>query len=154
MTNNIVLACADGSATFATEVVAGVRDVNGVLMTSTGTVQGVVGGVSQYSLVGATGNIEDKSYSKTGVPMLAADDAVLWTEADNDANYTATTDAEGNETRVYNGPTLDVKAVIQDLQQRVADRDAVIADFTTRIQTLEANIATLMSNGSGGGGGY
>ena len=62
-------------------------------------------------------------------------------EPDNDANYVTTTDvdAEGNpvETRVYNGPTLDVKAVIQELQQRVNDRDAVIADLTTRIQTLE-----------------
>ena len=62
-------------------------------------------------------------------------------EPDNDANYVTTTevDEEGNtvENRVYNGPTLDVKAVIQDLQQRVNDRDAVIADLTTRIQALE-----------------
>ena len=62
-------------------------------------------------------------------------------ERDNDANYVTTTDVdeEGNtvETRVYNGPTLDVKAVIQELQQRVNDRDSVIADLTTRIQTLE-----------------
>ena len=66
---------------------------------------------------------------------------VLNLEPDNDANYVTTTDVdeEGNtvENRVYNGPTLDVKAVIQDLQQRVNDRDAVIADLTTRIQTLE-----------------
>ena len=65
----------------------------------------------------------------------------IWTEPDNDANYVTTTDVdeEGNtvETRVYNGPTLNVKTVIQELQQRVNDRDAVIADLTTRIQTLE-----------------
>ena len=42
------------------------------------------------------------------------------------------------EIRTYTGPTLDVKAVIQDLQQRVNDRDAVIADLTTRIAALEA----------------
>ena len=43
---------ADGSATFAREVVAGVRDVNSVLMTSSGTIQGVVSGESRYSLTG------------------------------------------------------------------------------------------------------
>ena len=70
-------------------------------------------------------------------------------EPENDANYVSTTDSEGNETRVYNGPTLDVKTVIQELQQRVADRDAVIADFTTRLAALEADHATLMSNNAG-----
>ena len=59
-------------------------------------------------------------------------------EPDNDDNY-VTTMVDGEEQRVYNGPTLDVKAVIQDLQQRLADRDAVITNLTTRIQTLEAN---------------
>ena len=43
---------ADGSATFAREVVAGVRDVNSVLMTSSGTIQGVVSGESRYALTG------------------------------------------------------------------------------------------------------
>ena len=78
---------------------------------------------------------------------------VINLEPDNDANYVTTTDVdeEGNtvENRVYNGPTLDVKAVIQELQQRVADRDAVIADFTTRLAALEADHATLMSNNGG-----
>ena len=53
------------------------------------------------------------------------------------------------EIRTYSGPTLDVKAVIQELQQRVADRDAVIADFTTRLAALEADHATLMNNNGG-----
>ena len=98
-----------------------------------------VGGAQTYS-VSNTGNVGTRGI-------------FIETEPDNDANYvsTASVDEEGNtvETRVYNGPTLDVKAVIQELQQRVADRDVVIADFTTRIQTLETNIATLMSNNSG-----
>ena len=130
-----------GSATFATEVVAGVRDVDGVLMTSTGTVQGVVGGVSQYSLVGTTGNIEAKSYSKNGVPMLAADDAVLWTEADNDANYVTTTDAEGNESRVYNGPTLDVKERLQNLISRLdsLESDEIADDATSTLLLTTVN---------------
>ena len=71
-------------------------------------------------------------------------------EPDNDANYTTATDAEGNTTSVYNGPTLDVKAVIQDLQQRVADRDAVIADITARLAQLESDHTTLMGNNNGG----
>ena len=62
-------------------------------------------------------------------------------DADNEANYTVTTevDEEGNEveTRVYNGPTLNVKEVLLALQQKVNDRDAVIADLTTRIAALE-----------------
>lgn len=68
-------------------------------------------------------------------------------EADNPANYTVTTstDEEGNEveTRVYNGPTLDVKTVIQELQQRVADRDATISNLTTRLGALEARLSAL-----------
>ena len=63
-------------------------------------------------------------------------------EPDDDSNYVTTTDADGNETRVYNGPTLDVKAVLQDLQQRIEDRDAVIGNLTTRLANLEADHAT------------
>ena len=36
------------------------------------------------------------------------------TEADNPANYTATM-VDGEEVQVYNGPTLNVKEVIQTL---------------------------------------
>ena len=84
---------------------------------------------------------------------------IIETEADNSANYVAATSTEidpdtGEEvtvqTQVYNGPTLDVKEVIQELQQRVADRDAVIADFSTRLAQLEADHATLMGNSNGG----
>ena len=57
----------NGSATFATEVVAGVRDVNGVLMTSAGTTQGVSGGVSRYALSGADGSATFSGLIKTGV---------------------------------------------------------------------------------------
>ena len=76
---------------------------------------------------------------------------VLALEPDNNDYYVSTTDSEGIETRVYNGPTLDVKAVIQELQQRVADRDAVIADFTARLAALEADHATLMNGGNNNG---
>jgi hypothetical protein len=52
-------------------------------------------------------------------------------EADNAAHYTTTTDSEGNETQVYNGPTLDVKEKLQEAL-------ATIADLQTRIAALEA----------------
>ena len=130
--------------------------------------------------ISAAGNVyASGNYFKDGsTPLLAADDAIIWTEPDNDDNYTVTTEeyeeqeeltpyipavdpvvgplgnvlVEGTpaieatyqtvtktrEIRTYTGPTLDVKTVIQDLQQRVNDRDAVIADLTTRIAALEA----------------
>ena len=65
------------------------------------------------------------------------------------ANYVAATTTDihpetGEEievaTQVYNGPVLNVKEVLLELQQRVADRDAVIADLTTRLETLEAAV--------------
>jgi hypothetical protein len=73
-------------------------------------------------------------------------------EPDNDANYTVTTDVdeEGNtvETRVYNGPTLDVK---ERLQTKTAALEAIktaaedasittLADFKAAIATALANI--------------
>ena len=91
-------------------------------------------------------------------------------EADDDTKYTSTTDADGNETRVYNGATLDVKDRLQNLiaridaieanevtddatdsalltlvaslSSRLDERDATIAALTTRISTLE-----IQSNG-------
>ena len=39
---------------------------------------------------------------------------------------TRTTYIDGQAQQVYNGPTLNVKDVIQELQHRIADRDAVI----------------------------
>ena len=79
-------------------------------------------------------------------------------EPDNEDNYTTVTEEyteteiyEGplgnllerevtktREVKTYTGPTLEVKEAIQELQQRVNDRDAVIADLTTRIAALEA----------------
>ena len=55
-------------------------------------------------------------------------------EADNPANF----NAEGE----YTGPTLDVKSVIQTLQQKVEERDATIATLTTRIAAIESGDIT------------
>ncbi len=88
------------------------------------------------------------------------------TEPDNPANYTTTTDSEGNTTEVYNGPTLDVKDRLQNLisrldaieanevvddatdsallqlvanlSARLDERDAQIAALTARVTTLES----------------
>ena len=46
--------------------------------------------------------------------------AVFNLEPDNAANYTNTTDAEGNETSVYNGPSIDVKRTLQALATALA----------------------------------
>lgn len=56
-------------------------------------------------------------------------------EPDNEANYTATTDAEGNENRVYNGPTLDVK---ESIQEAVAARAAMRETFQELQVAVEA----------------
>jgi hypothetical protein len=53
-------------------------------------------------------------------------------EADDDTKYTSTTDAEGNETRVYNGEVLDVKELLLTLRTAAS-----------RITTLEAEVQSL-----------
>jgi hypothetical protein len=78
-------------------------------------------------------------------------------EPDNPANYTTTTDSEGNETRVYNGPTLDVKDRLQNLLSRLDAIEAneviddatdssllqLVASASARLDSLEARIAVL-----------
>ena len=145
---------AGGSASFAGQVEVGNYNSGdstsgGIVVKPTGqlVVQGYVGskespitavqGYETASNGSISGSWEIKSDGNATFKSTRSAGVVIETEPDNDANYVSTTDSEGVETRVYNGPTLDVKAVIQELQQRVNDRDAVIADLTTRIQTLE-----------------
>ena len=134
-----MLKTTDGSATFNGSITGtfnvwsstqSVTFANGAAGTSKGLRVGTVS-APENAYIQADGNASFVSTRAAGF--------IIETERDNDAYYTTTTDSEGNQTRVYNGPTLDVKAVIQDLQQRVNDRDAVITNLTTRIQTLEAN---------------
>ena len=47
-------------------------------------------------------------------------------EIDNSANYTTTTVGGEEILEVDNGPTLDVKEVIQTLQQKVEERDVYL----------------------------
>ena len=46
------------------------------------------------------------------------------------------------------GGSSSIRTVIQELEQRVTDRDAVIADFSARIAALEADHMSLMNNGN------
>ena len=82
-------------------------------------------------------------------------------EPDNDANYVTTTDVdeEGNtvETRVYNGPTLDVKDRLQNVLSRIDAIEAnevaddatdsallqLVASLTARLDEKDAAIASL-----------
>lgn len=59
-------------------------------------------------------------------------------DPDNENNYTIEPSAEGTSIRRYTGPKLDLKAVILDLQQKVNDRDQVIASITQRLAALES----------------
>jgi hypothetical protein len=98
--------------------------------------------------------------------VITANNVSFNLEADNPANYTTTTDADGNEASVYNGPTLDVKERLQNLisrldaieanevvddatdsallqlvaslSARLDERDAEIAALTARVTTLES----------------
>ena len=93
-----------------------------------------------------------------GGPYVAIGQTITFNiEPDNDANYTVTTDAEGIETRVYTGPTLDVKERLQNLLARVDAMEAneviddatdsalltLVSNLDTRLNGIEARIAAL-----------
>ena len=62
-------------------------------------------------------------------------------ERDNSANYISTTNAEGETETVYNGPTIDVKAVCQAL---IALKSAAAA--STDYASLKSAIATALAD--------
>ena len=68
--------------------------------------------------------------SATFTGAVTAPNVTFNLEPDNDSNYVSTTDAEGNQTRVYNGPTLDVK-------EKLMEAMATIEDLKTRLAALE-----------------
>ena len=111
---------------------------------------GVTGNATFTGSVYASGTFY-KNWSGSGLngtPLLAADDAVLWTEPDNPANY-VTTMVDGEETRVYNGPTLDVKDRLQNLLARVDAMEAneLIDDATdSSLLNLVSNLDTRLTN--------
>jgi hypothetical protein len=58
-------------------------------------------------------------------------------DPDNFDNYTNTTNAEGETESVYNGPTLDVKALLLEFQSKIETLEAAKAALEARITTLE-----------------
>jgi len=72
-------------------------------------------------------------------------------EADDDTKYISTTSEDGEQSLVYNGATLDVKALLLTLQT-AATR---IATLEAKVATLESDHTTLMNNNNNNnGGGY
>ena len=67
-------------------------------------------------------------------------------EPDNNANYTTTTDSEGVETRVYNGPTLDVKDRLTKTQDALTALKAAAQDNATDLAGLKAAIVAALSD--------
>jgi hypothetical protein len=148
----------DGSATFAGTVVVdasnyGIKGVaNGNNSGAFGSVIGQAMNASGRCWIGQnpSGAVTSKIFADG---TIDASNVRFNLEPDNDANYTVTTstDEEGNtvETRVYNGPTLDVKERLQNLLARVDAMEAneLIDDATdSSLLTLVSNLDTRLSN--------
>ena len=78
----------------------------------------------------------DFSGSVNGFGLIARS-VIIDLEPDNPSNYTSTTNAEGETESVYSGPTLDVKALLLELQSKIQTLEAAKASLEARITTLE-----------------
>ena len=67
-------------------------------------------------------------------------------EPDNPANYTTTTDAEGNETQVYNGPTLDVKERLTRTSAALTALKAAASDNSTTLADLKSAFVAALAD--------
>ena len=67
-------------------------------------------------------------------------------EPDNPANYTTTTDSEGNETQVYNGPTLDVKDRLTRTATALTALKAAASDSSTTLAGLKSAFVTALAD--------
>ena len=82
------------------------------------------------------------------------------TEPDDPANFTTTTEeykdtitspggrlektvTKTREVKTYTGPTLDVKDELISLRKRATQQDAIIAQMTTLLKGLGADVSTL-----------
>ena len=132
---NIVL---DGRLTCYGRTTAGAR----VTISNPGNVPCLSGygsdGVEKFKINAqtGTGDFEGK---------ITANNVTFNLEPDDDSNYVTTTDAEGNESRVYNGPTLDVKDLLETTRtalETLKSAAASASDFAG----LKAAIATALAN--------
>ncbi len=71
---------------------------------------------------------------------VTADNVTFNLEADDDTKYTATTNEDGEQTLVYNGAVLDVKALLLTLQtaaSRIESLETTKASLEARLTALE-----------------
>ena len=143
---------------------SGTGNKAGVKLYTDRTAPGTNGLTVQINASDGTANFAGTITTQGGAggPYVAIGQTITFnTEADDDANYTVTTDVdeEGNtvETRVYNGPTLDVKERLQNLLARVDAMEAneviddatdsslltLVSNLDTRLNGIEARIAAL-----------
>ena len=143
---------ADGSARFAGDIISGPGDPyagvelackvgDGTFVATRSGSQDVWNGFQQGSTYVTSAIKADGSATFTG-SVTSASSFAIQLEADDDTKYTATTDSEGNETRVYNGAVLDVKERIQNV---IARMDAIEANEVTDDATDSA-LLTLVAN--------
>jgi hypothetical protein len=71
---------------------------------------------------------------------------VLNLEADDDDKYTSTTNEEGEQTRVYNGATLDVKESIRSIQAALFRLKAAVLIPDSSVDELRLRILEALEN--------
>ena len=76
---------------------------------------------------GVTGSGE--SWRVNGAGTASFRNAILSLEPDNDANYVSTT-VDGEETLVYNGPTLDVKERLTSMRETFQELQVAVQNAT------------------------
>ena len=151
---------AGGGAVFGSNVNCGsassINDGKGSILLSDGEVYAQVGSADAGSSIlfrGKKGTSTVFSVNATGAGYFAGGttlrNVTIELEPDNDDNYVSTTDVdeEGNtvETRVYNGPTLDVKERLSKADtalQTLKTAAAAAVDFAE----LKAAIATALAD--------
>ena len=146
---------ADGSAEFAGSVLSGGPKVDGTDLGSFIGQEGNSGftcGASSSAIriwtqgnTTPTVNIKGNG-SAEYAGDITANNVTFNLEPDNDANYVSTTDSEGVETRVYNGPTLDVKDRLTKTQDALTALKTAAQDNATDLAGLKAAIVAALAN--------
>ena len=154
-TSNIKLVGATGKAEFAGDIISGPGDPyaggalackvgDGTFVATRSGSQDVWNGFQQGSTYVTSAIKADGSATFTG-SVTSASSFAIQLEADDDTKYTATTDSEGNETRVYNGAVLDVKDRLQKANAALLSLKTAAA-AATDFASLQTAIATALAN--------
>jgi hypothetical protein len=152
-TDKITLDATNGSATFAGQVNSG-----GPWPSNGTTAIGVDGygyigtGIAStcFSIYPSNGVNRTIGFQTNGNAQftgdITANNVSFNLEPDNPANYTTTTDAEGNETQVYNGPTLDVKDRLTKTATALTALKAAAADSSTTLEELKSAFVVALAD--------